>query len=201
MTTEPKAIVTIGRRYTKRKRSVFETEFGEFWLEEIHADAVPRVQQRKADAIRRLEAEGIPARHLLQLDDGGTLLVERVIHIDEHTPDSPAGLAALVCRACCQLERIGQVFGKNPRMVAAAFDLGRLAVLQRAYEAGKESRRANAKRPRPNRRAGDHDEIVADFLRLVKQGHTEREARGMLARRGDASPSTIYRVTKNKTVQ
>jgi hypothetical protein len=57
---------------------------------------------------------------------------------------------------------------------------------------------ANAKAARPNARTVDHDEIAAEFKRLLKIGHTAREARGLLFARGLASRSTIFRATKRK---
>lgn len=57
----------------------------------------------------------------------------------------------------------------------------------------------NASLPRPNARAVDHDEVRIEYRRLIQEGHTEREARGILVQRGNmGSQATIYRVTKNK---
>ena len=57
----------------------------------------------------------------------------------------------------------------------------------------------NASMPRPNARAIDHDEVRVEYRRLVQEGHTEREARGILVQRGNmGSQATIYRTTKNK---
>lgn len=57
----------------------------------------------------------------------------------------------------------------------------------------------NASLPRPNARAIDHDEVRIEYRRLIQEGHTEREARGILVQRGNmGSQATIYRATKNK---
>lgn len=57
----------------------------------------------------------------------------------------------------------------------------------------------NASKPRPNARAIDHDEVKLEYSRLVRDGHTEREARGILVQRGNmGSQTTIYRITKEK---
>jgi hypothetical protein len=52
---------------------------------------------------------------------------------------------------------------------------------------------ANSIQPRPNART---DEIKDEFKRLVKDGHTPGQARGILLGRGLASKSTIWRHTK-----
>ena len=50
---------------------------------------------------------------------------------------------------------------------------------------------------RPNARTVDHDEVSHEFRSLVKEGHSDREARGILVRRGNmGSQTTIYRITK-----
>lgn len=54
----------------------------------------------------------------------------------------------------------------------------------------------SAKAPRPNGRTVDHDEVITEFTRLTREGHTTREANGMLFSRGLASRATIYRITK-----
>ena len=55
----------------------------------------------------------------------------------------------------------------------------------------------NAKSPRPNARLADpEDEITTEFLRLCREGHSEREARGILVSWGRWSQSTVYRRTK-----
>ena len=52
---------------------------------------------------------------------------------------------------------------------------------------------------RPNARTIDHDEVRREFDSLVRGGHTQREARGMLVQRGNiGSQATIYRITKQK---
>lgn len=57
----------------------------------------------------------------------------------------------------------------------------------------------NASMPRPNARAVDHDEVLIEYRRLVREGHTSREARGILVKRGNmGSQATIYRVTNKK---
>ena len=57
----------------------------------------------------------------------------------------------------------------------------------------------NASMPRPNARAIDHDDVLTQYRYLVQQGHTERQARGILVERGNmGSQATIYRVTKEK---
>ena len=57
----------------------------------------------------------------------------------------------------------------------------------------------NAKNPRPNARAIERDDVLSEFHRLVREGHTEREARGILVQRGNmGSQTTIYRITKKK---
>ena len=53
--------------------------------------------------------------------------------------------------------------------------------------------------PRPNARGVDHEDVQNEYRRLVREGHTEREARGILVSRGNmGSQSTIHRVTKKK---
>jgi hypothetical protein len=54
----------------------------------------------------------------------------------------------------------------------------------------------SAEAPRPSGRIVDHEDIAAQFGRLVREGHTRREANGMLFLRGLASRSTIWRITK-----
>ena len=55
----------------------------------------------------------------------------------------------------------------------------------------REANRQNAKKPRQSH--VDHDEIWHEFKRLVQQGHTERNAKGLLKQRGLASTATIWR--------
>jgi hypothetical protein len=54
--------------------------------------------------------------------------------------------------------------------------------------------------PRPAARKHDPDEIAKAFARLIQEGHTEREARGILLSWERWSQSTIWRAT-NKTSQ
>lgn len=57
---------------------------------------------------------------------------------------------------------------------------------------------SNAKNPRPNARAIEREAVLSEFHRLVREGHTEREARGILVQRGNmGSQTTIYRITKS----
>lgn len=76
----------------------------------------------------------------------------------------------------------------------------RLVPVEKAAIAEKAARKVmnqkNAKSPRPNGRTVDHDEVITEFLRLTREGHTPREANGMLFARGLASRSTIIRITK-----
>lgn len=58
----------------------------------------------------------------------------------------------------------------------------------------------NASMPRPNARAVDHDDVLNEYRHLVREGHTEGEARGILGQRGNmGSQATIYRVTKKSS--
>ena len=58
----------------------------------------------------------------------------------------------------------------------------------------------NASMPRPNARAVDHDDVLNEHRHLVREGHTEGEARGILLQRGNmGSQATIYRVTKKSS--
>lgn len=58
----------------------------------------------------------------------------------------------------------------------------------------------NASMPRPNARVIDHEEVLRDFKHLIREGHTEREARGVLVqRRNMGSQSQIYRITKKSS--
>jgi len=52
----------------------------------------------------------------------------------------------------------------------------------------------NAKLPR--QKTVDHEEVMLEFRRLIREGHTEREARGLLVQRRLASQPTIHRITK-----
>lgn len=55
----------------------------------------------------------------------------------------------------------------------------------------------NAKAPRPQAQTVDHQGVLSQFNLLVREGHTEREARGILLMRGNmGSQSSIYRITK-----
>lgn len=57
----------------------------------------------------------------------------------------------------------------------------------------------NASALRPNGRVIDPKEVLDEFRRLVRDGHTAREARGLLTQRGNmGSQSTIYRITAKK---
>ena len=57
----------------------------------------------------------------------------------------------------------------------------------------------NASMPRQNARTVDHDDVLHEYLHLVQEGHTQREARGILVMRGNmGSQSTIHRITKEK---
>jgi hypothetical protein len=57
----------------------------------------------------------------------------------------------------------------------------------------------NASMPRPNGRVVDHEDVLMAYRHLVREGHTEREARGILVQRGNmGSQATIYRVTNKK---
>jgi len=60
--------------------------------------------------------------------------------------------------------------------------------------------RKNARRSRPKARASDSDEITSEFRRLVREGHTEREARGIMNSWGRWAKSTIYRKTKKSVL-
>ncbi len=55
--------------------------------------------------------------------------------------------------------------------------------------------RKNAKKERPDARKIDHDEVRREFKKLVNEGFTEREARGILVQRGLGSQPQIYRIT------
>ncbi len=67
-----------------------------------------------------------------------------------------------------------------------------------AYQLLSKRNSSNASMPRPNARSTDHNEVKIEFNRLVREGHTEREARGILVDRGNmGSQSTIYRATVN----
>lgn len=55
----------------------------------------------------------------------------------------------------------------------------------------------NARNERPNSRNIHRDEIEAEFLRLTAQGHTRREANGLLFSRGLATRPTISKITKS----
>lgn len=78
----------------------------------------------------------------------------------------------------------------------------RLELKERTDSSAKRMRERNALNatsPRPNGRATDHDDVLIEYQRLVREGHTEREARGILVQRGTmGSQSTIYRITKEK---
>lgn len=58
--------------------------------------------------------------------------------------------------------------------------------------------RKAARAPRPAARKIDHEEVLREFKKLVRQGHTESEARGILVSREVASQPTIYRITTKK---
>lgn len=62
-----------------------------------------------------------------------------------------------------------------------------------------EQNRKNAQVPRTKR--VDHDTIEHEFLRLRREGFTDREARGILVANGVGSQSTIYRITTKKCIQ
>jgi hypothetical protein len=58
----------------------------------------------------------------------------------------------------------------------------------------------NAALPRPNARAIDHEDVLNEYRHLLREGHTEREARGILVQRGNmGSQTTIYRITKRSS--
>jgi len=57
-----------------------------------------------------------------------------------------------------------------------------------------------AAKDRPSRRHPDADEIQSEFLRLIRENHTERQARGLLRSWGRWSDSAVTRYAK-KTVQ
>jgi hypothetical protein len=59
-----------------------------------------------------------------------------------------------------------------------------------------EINKTNARQPRESARTTDHEEIKTEFKRLLSQGHTRREANGMLFRRGLGSRTKINRITK-----
>ena len=55
----------------------------------------------------------------------------------------------------------------------------------------------NASMPRHNARTVDHDDLRNEYRRLVQEGHTNREARGILVQRGNmGSQATIHRITR-----
>ena len=56
--------------------------------------------------------------------------------------------------------------------------------------------RKNARKERPDARKIDHDEVRREFKKLINEGFTEREARGILVQRGIGSQPQIYRITK-----
>lgn len=87
--------------------------------------------------------------------------------------------------------------------------IGRRRLQELADQLGKEENRKlwrsidnreNSQQPRPNARAaGTEDgEVELEFARLCREGHSAREARGIMLSWGKWSQSTIYRRTKEK---
>lgn len=195
-------VETVGRRYTKTERTEYATEFGPIRFDQIDPDASFSVARLKASASAALAQAGYLASDLYG-DDGTCWAIEQVIYADAKGADSLEGLAATTLRHCRELELLAETMPADQWKAAAAsaYALGRMVVLQRAYGVGNEARRINATAERPSRRTTDHDEIEREFARLVRGGHTESEARGILRIRGLGSAATIYRVTTKKAVR
>lgn len=56
-----------------------------------------------------------------------------------------------------------------------------------------------AAKDRPSRRHPDAEEIQSEFLRLVRENHTERQARGLLRSWGRWSDSAVTRYAKKSS--
>lgn len=191
---------TRGRRLTKRDViAIGDAEISTIdWDERLTKKTRERL---KADAVKVLEAAGIPAGEILRASPGGSHLRGVVMHDHSAEPDSPIGLAARIVELCIRVEEL-PAMGASASMIAGdAYRLGRLAVLAKVYGLDAEQRRKAAKAARPNARKIDREEILDEFQKLIRGGrHTEGQARGILERRGLASQSTIHRITKS-TVQ
>lgn len=103
-------------------------------------------------------------------------------------------LAALILlRRCAKVTQQGAMRLDD----IAAFSAELMAVGTSDPRARSASNADNAKRPRKSEEARDSDaELVCEFDRLVREGHTPGEARGILTRRGSyGSKTTVWRKT------
>jgi hypothetical protein len=108
----------------------------------------------------------------------------------------PRGIAAEEHRAWDAALNAAEIIGFISGHKASAAGVS----LDEAVKAELRSRRASkaASGPRVDARKYDHDELLEAFHRLVREGHTESEARGIMVLRGDASQPTIHRITTKK---
>lgn len=133
----------IGRVFSRRAR------LGD-GLESIDPRNLLSVERRLQAAIEALERQGVPARELIDQRDDGRLVIEQVIHLDGHEPDSPLGLQALICHHCCALKAWAAALpgheGSIERRLHHAYQLGRFTTLADAYRIQDESQATFRKR-------------------------------------------------------
>lgn len=198
---------TVGKRYSKRETLGRAVEVFDW---DSHHLLSPRALTAMKDwAMRMLTAHGIDVIAVLAAWDGtndGEGLRLHVASIQGTEHDDLRALAARIFELCRLIElhltdeRVRQWVAAAGGAFALGFELGRLSMLAKVYgidSAMAPTNRANAKKPRPNRHVCDHDELRQEFLRLVREGHSPGNARGILKERGPASQATIYRVTKD----
>jgi hypothetical protein len=170
----------VGRRYTRKERTTFADGGGH---EQLDLDRAPSLRARRARAVDVLKAAGIPVAQLLGDPPSGSLLIERVIHLDGNELDSPLGLAAQIVAACCELQQWAALGEANPRVVQNAYLLGYLVALQKVYDRETQATSAAAKAHRSPRKGHQIREKLTKIMRgMHRDGSTLKQAIASLVR-------------------
>ena len=172
-------VLATGRRFTKRAATIHETPDGETWLLALDPDesfTAGTIARHKATAIEALEAAGIPTQAILAEHPGGSMLRDRVMNYLDHEPDSLLGLAARIVEVCIRVEVLGASAAPVAMQMGAAYRLGRLVMIARAYGIEAVQRAAASAAPRPGRRDPLRAALVESFRRERRKGRTLLEA-------------------------
>lgn len=169
------------------------------WVKHTYDNTVPWTKDDEAKFIEGLDRLGPYER----IDDMQAMLATlpidnpaitlhadaiRAIHREVQAP--PVGFNR---ERLARLDKASELWAKI-LIIRDLMPVAREAATQKAER--KVMNQKNAKAPRPNGRTVDHDEVITEFTRLTREGHTPREANGMLFARGLASRATINRITK-----
>lgn len=167
------------------------------WIKHTYDNTVPWTKDDEAQFIEGLSRLGPYERiddmqamlATLPTDNPAiTLHADAIRAIHEEVQAPPVGFTR---ERLARLDRASELWAKI-QIIRDLMPVVQEAVTKKAQR--KEVNTANAKLPR--QRTVDHDEVIAEFKRLTREGHTPRDANGMLFARGLASRATINRITK-----